>query len=1080
MSRRRSVLAVLGVLVAASCGSTEQEQPQIQNLDRPIDAAIACHGNLRITGGDGAQAGDPLVFSPMPLEACRLRTLEAPPDGNPAPGQPGHVPPNWAPGQEDLPDQPELSKGSRWYIFALQSASGTVAVAETTTGVQSDGGGYNNGEINVRDGDLLVPGKNALSVGSLPVAITGDPSGCFMTTANAGSCDLSVLDVDRIISRSSDPLVRKLDVTTPDGMPLLARPAAMIADQRDAEIGVACPLEPQGLLYIAYPNCHAVAVVDAATGGVVSSIRFDAAGNATVGDGNLVCPAECGMREPIADGGRPVTLDLVRDDVSANRRLAIGLDNRPVVTVVDLDATYMPTTVEQYELEGDVGVIDVAITKVINMTGTAGWIEEPPSPLRAAQFVYAVANDGTVRVVETTTRDHECDTQVDPRYTRVVTDARDLICYQPGQVGTPPRRALARSPGIQFPGDDAPLSVVVTEAGVGKSSQYHPAPTYLVGHFALVSSSFGLTYVVNIDDDNYADTENSAYPLDSQLALAMPHQLRDALTVRSQQGPGAGTSPEEEDDDRLCNYPGPFSNGAPVGGPRAEDEPAINPAPASIATVKLFSMPYVRQLECRAASASDLDLALPEVMYANTAEVRDQVFPDLRALRFEETWSFQWEGSLSIDNPSSAVDGPVVRSGKVTIGGGSISVQDAAHPYCAAGIEPYDYVQLRGCDPAQGDRQCGLGETCYVHPDATIATGSCLPTDRVAQLAGACRDFLVSVRRYAVQQATSGQLVMSERRRVLRTTPITGCTSVTQCEQLADYEATLTSDLDPFAQEPQDDARTWACEPDPTRSPGINRCQQTCTESSQCDAGTVCSGGYCIEGTIPPEACVAGLQRYSLHATEAMVAIGTRTGYLHGVTEGAGGQCVKDPNANPLLTGRIPLNVPACTGEGFDVVTPNPCRTTIAHTELVPNYTGAAPPAPTCQIGTPPGVMRTTMVDAIRWKNPLMTLHIVNPTYPGDEVCKYDRGGGLVDVPHVFPGYAFTFRVIAGFSPQTAGGLAILPSKLVRSPDGAVWIIDEGDSDPSAIDAPPTGAPNYRGQIIRVDPDAVASGTVIR
>jgi len=49
----------------------------------------------------------------------------------------------------------------------------------------------------------------------------------------------------------------------------------------------------------------------------------------------------------------------------------------------------------------------------------------------------------------------------------------------------------------------------------------------------------------------------------------------------------------------------------------------------------------------------------------------------------------------------------------------------------------------------------------------------------------------------------------------------------------------------------------------------------------------------------------------------------------------------------------------------------------------------------------------------------------------------------------------------------------------VRSPDGVVWIVDEGDSDPNAIDVP-NDASNYRGQIIRVDPDTVAAGTVVR
>jgi hypothetical protein len=495
-----------------------------------------------------------------------------------------------------------------------------------------------------------------------------------------------------------------------------------------------------------------------------------------------------------------------------------------------------------------------------------------------------------------------------------------------------------------------------------------------------------------------------------------------------------------------------------------------------IAQGKGYYLPLIRQHLCTPdpSNMSDAERALPEVMYANDPIVRDDVFPDLRALRFEETWTFQWEGSLSLDQPTESVDGPVIRSGKVTIGGGSINVHDAAHPYCAAGVLPYDFVQFRGCDPAQGNRQCGLGETCYVHPDATVGTGSCLPTDRIDQLAGACRDFLVSNRKYAVQQSTSGQLVMSERRHVLRTTPVTGCTSVQQCEELADYEATLTSSDHPFEDDTPDDTRTWACEPDPTRAPGINRCQQTCTESTQCAEGTVCSGGYCIEGTIPPAACVAGLQRYSLHASEAFVAIGDRTGYIHNVIEGAGGVCELNAAGNPLKVGRIPLNPPACTGDAVDNVSPNPCRTTVQHTELAPNYEPG-----TCTPQATSGVLRTVTVDAIRFKNPLMTLNIVDPTYPGDAMCRNDRGGGRVGIPSVWQGFFFSFQLIAGFSPQTAGGITVLPSKIVRSPDGVVWIVDEGDSDPAAIDLDDRSG-NWRGQIIRVDPDGVAASTVIR
>jgi hypothetical protein len=256
--------------------------------------------------------------------------------------------------------------------------------------------------------------------------------------------------------------------------------------------------------------------------------------------------------------------------------------------------------------------------------------------------------------------------------------------------------------------------------------------------------------------------------------------------------------------------------------------------------------------------------------------------------------------------------------------------------------------------------------------------------------------------------------------------------------------------------------------------PGVDRCQLTCEEPTDCDAGTVCSGGFCIEGVIPPAACVGGLQRYSLHASDAFVAIGDRTGYLHDVIEGAGGQCVRDPASNPLVVGRIPLAVPACTGDGVTDVTPNPCLTTVEHTELVPNYMPG-----TCTPQNEISVLRTVTAQAIRFRNPLMTIHIVDPAYPGDVMCRNDRLGTRVGIPVVFPSFYFQFRLIAGFSPLNAGGLAVLPSRIVKSPDGVLWIVDEGDGDPGAIDVPDSSA-NWRGQIIRVDPDVVTAGTVVR
>ncbi len=1078
-------LAGLALGLVTSCGTPSSNPITVQTLDRPADLAFACHGRMRLLGDNAlADATDAVEFQPHPLESCRIRSLT---------DKPGTAPIENVPvGQEDMGGTPMGAMS--WYGFALQPIAGTLAVIRAQ--VLKDGEGYSaEGDVIVLDGDELAPGFNSLSVASQPVAIATMPSGCHLVTANAGSCDLSVIDVERVIERPPGaPLVRKLGITTTAGEPLLARPAAMVSEQSERAIGAACPAEADGLVYIAYPDCNAVAVVDTATGAAVASIRFAMDGTATIGDGNLVCPRQCGALQPVPVGARPVTLDIMYDDDPGGtlRRLAIGLENRPVVTVVDLGLDWRPVVdgAEQIELEGDVGVIDIALSKRLGMTGDKGFNDNDAAGISIpAEFVYAVTTDGTVRVAEVSTQNVECDTQVDPRYLRAINDAAAFICLPVGAVGTPPRRALAIGPGIELPGDDIALQVTITAAGTDTTVAPAPArPLGTFGHFAFVAGSSGTVFAVNIDDDAYVDEFNPARPFASDLALAVPHQLRDGRNARDASGFG-GNGELSDMVAPACDSDGPSgeSDGPPsrdyAGPPRVRTEPAATSHAAQISRDKGFMLPYVRQLYCSSTSEEDgfEEAAISELGWAAPHRSRAELFPDLGAIPVEEQWSIVWEGSLSIDSPTSAIDGPSVRAGRFTVGGGALNIIDAGRPFCAAGVEKYDHVVVRGCDPARGNSQCSLGEVCYVHPDSTVGSGACLPGDRADDVGALCRDYLISVRRYAVQEATAGKLVLSERRRVLTTTPVTGCTSIAQCDELAGYEASLTSMLHPKDEPASTDERSWACEPDPTRAASINRCVMTCRDSSQCDAGTTCSGGYCIEGPLPSPQCIGGLQRYELHGTDAFVAVGTSTGFLHSIVEDpATSQCVRNPVANPLVVGRIPLDVPPCAGPGVTDLTPNPCRTTVEHWNTLPNYTDLE----TCTQGRPAGqpmpeepmlVIRPSTVDAIRFSNPTFTFNLVDATYPGDQQCLHDRMGGRTGIPVVYPGFALGIHIVAGFRAQDAGNAVVFPSNLVRSPDGAVWIIDEGDIIPS----PQVGA-NTRGQIIRFDPDAIKDVAIIR
>ena len=1069
-SNRRGPTRVALALVAplsslaliASCGSQGDINPNLQSLDRPTDVAFACFGPLRITNGDAATVSQPIQFTTQPLESCRIRS-----QGHVDISPPPHQPPIFEdipPGQQSLPLQAEIDSGHRWYAFVLQSVPGTVAVAEADVkqkGATADEAGesYMPGDITVQDATPLSPGKNSLSVGRLPIAIATDNGGCHMVTANAGSCDLSIIDANRAISRSTEPAVRRQPVSTPTGVPVRARPAAMIAEEQTPTLGLECPAEPTGLFYIAYPDCHAVAAVRAVDGKVLASIRFDASGVATIADGELQCAAECDG-EAVTAGARPVTLDVARDRQFGTIRLAIGLDNRPTVTVVDLDDGWQPLAIEQVTLSGEVGVLDVAISPLIGVGGRNG---ADTGDVDLAQFVYAVATDGSVRVVEVSKNDSECDTQVDPRFLLETADPARLTCLPVGSASTPPRRANAEGPGIRVPGDAVPVSVVIARSGLDRLRQ-DVAPNKLIGTFAFIGLSSGIVAVANVDDDNYDDLQLTALdPFATQLPLAMPHQLRDSFinrVARTVTGTGAATMP-------LCK-----SNGLPdnVGGPRAKTAPTQIIRTANVATDKSLALPFLRQVDC---NGQDGRAPVPEVSMNAPVPVRLETFPDWRAAEFAESWTLTWEGALSADSVNTAIDGPPIRAGYVEVAGGGIKIHDAARPFCAIGVEDRDQVVLRGCDPTRGDGQCGPGQVCYVHPDSTQAAGACLPKDDLTDLVGPCRDFLISSRRFAVKRAFAGDLELIERRRALRTSPITGCVSNDQCQTLATYEDSLRSDAHPIDDDTAPSTRTFSCELDPSRplvgGQDLRRCMQTCSSSTECSAGGKCSGNRCIEAPVPPPACVVGLQRYELQASDAFVVLGSLTGYLHSmVADPTTGRCMKDPAASPLLAGRIPLTAPACSGSGVPDVVPNPCTITVEQADELPRYNPGS-----CTLGSPENEIAVRQTTAVRFRNPVMTLNLVDPTYPGDARCTGDRGGALVGVPITYPGYQIQFAQIAGFSTAAVASVrASYLSKLVLGPDRGIWVVDEGDVASNVL--------NARGAVFRFNHDPFGSGVVFR
>jgi len=1138
--KRDWFLPALGAAAAMSCGDSGVTAVIPLNLDRPVDIAFACYGNMRLSAA--SDPTQPIIQTAQPPFSCEYRSPQTSPRGitstpsPPPPGQDGIQPGTI--GEGGVVAAPPI-----WYGFILQSASGTVAVAQFPAEAAD---ALLSTDVLVDDADQLTPGKNAISVGEDPVAIATDVAGCYEVTANAGSCDLSELEINSALDDippvagqatgvPSTPIkVERVPVHSQAGVPLLARPAAMVAQPSTTALGLACPATATGLVYIAYPGCHLVAGIDLATGTVVSGISFASAGPrllSTAEVASVTCPDECTSASgtlgqgTATDGVRPVALDLGYDARVNTSLLAIGAVNSASLTVVDLDpATSRPVQVRApIRLEdktGTLGISVVAVSPQMTMGGANGMNnDQVPTADLQGQYVYAVASDRTVRVADVLTKNTECDTQVDTRFVRNIGFVSSLACFPVGAADTPPRRSGARGPGIELPGDGVPTSVAIikglnsalaTTSTDDVTSDVPPTASTLIGYFAIVTASTGTAYVVNVDDDNAPDLFSRSNPFASAPVLTMAHQLRDSFFERAV----LATDPTNDTTNtptyltETCSASDPLSDTVATatlrGGPRSTTGPVRNLPAGTIPSDKALELPTLRQLSCTSMGQTNPEV-ISELQYGNLLPVRDEVYPDLRNT-LTESWTMTWEGSLSLDGALNAIDGPQVRTATMVVDSFGMSLRDQSRPFCNMGVEPFDLVEFKGCNPVNGNADCPLGYTCFVHPDSSSAVagiGACMASSDADRLANACKDFLTSFRRYTVARAETGQLVLWPRKHELTTTPVDGCTDDAQCKTLADYAAQVRNDRDPLSlldaagRPTVVDTHAWACMADDMRAP-INadparnkRCVETCNKTADCDGGSICKGavleqaipGICMESVLPPQACVAGPQHYAVRASEAFTVIGSRSGYVHpiiakGGTGADAESCIRDPSASPIQIGRVPLQAPACdpaadpiTGKlASGAFEPNPCSLTLTQVENEPTYPNLDVANRSCGTATVKvATERPTPADAIKFRNRAMTVRLVDPTYPGDKNCILDRQGGLGRIPLVVQGFQLSFDQKAGYTPMTLSSIGpVYPVKVVRGPSNSIWVLDDGDFLSTSITSSPT-----RGRVYRVESENI-------
>jgi hypothetical protein len=972
----------------AAC-SQPVNPPPLRHLERPADVAFGCLVSATVEGVTATRA--------LPPASCHGGFLLDPNDptvdrNHPLFGQRGQL-----------------------AAFILEPVRGDVAVVSDPYGATFE------------DSDGLSPGQNGLPVGRLPTGITTSEDGCYAVVANGGSCDLSLIHVVNAAQAREASVTRK-ELSSAAG-PLRARPTMVVTRAAPATPPVlgTCAAEGQGQAYVAFEGCHLVARVDLATGGILDGVQtLPGQAPAIVGP-DVTCPAECtpapapakpqeadaGVEGP-ADAGPPPAIPLRPSALALEpdgSRLYAGAAGQGAMLIVDLDAGGAPTAARQVALEGAPGVTRLAATGPIAMGNEGG---------STFHFVYAIGAESAIHVIDVTPAraPRECDTQIDRRYLRSFTAVERLACFAVGDPQNPPRRADADGPGIRLPRGVYPLDIAFLRGNaplMPTETMPMPLPTaaQLNGLFALVSATGpvpdvrqgrGLLYVINVDDDNYPDLEGQFAGDD--IALAIPHALRDANAGRAT-------------DIDTCDDPAPASSNA--GAIRLSSQPfrQLGFVYADAAGPGAFFAPGLRRVLC------DPTHATYELSTTAPADVRETLFPDLersgvRAVSGgspgDERIRVEWEGPLTFDQNLS-----IMRAGQVTgLDSSSLALGASGALLCSLGVEDGDIFALVGCN---GNPECAPGEVCIEHPDTPEGVnGLCVPDRDVAEVTAACRQILVSQRRYTMLDVHQDRALLVTRPAALAASPIEGCTSNEQCTRIEDAVLRRAEEDDPNTPEgslPR--LGEFACEQDQARG-GVPLCIPICATDADCAAGSVCAGERCVLGPVPPARCLAALQRYEVRSGDSFVVTSSGESFRHRqIVDPASGRCVEDPTLHRLFASRIRRIEPECTdltviGEG-----PNPCR--------IPNLTEPY------STGGPQGLRPAY---GMRLRSPGVTFDLTDVGFPLTAVDN-------VLVSTIPSGFAFELRIAGGFAPYSFVLEAAMPARVKAGPDAFVWVVDSGD-----------------------------------
>lgn len=477
---KRLALALGCVTWFVACSSTPTVIPT-KNMDRPADMTFVCLG---------LDPADNSKLSGRPMSDCHIRNAS-----------------------DRDPDRQTYANGQRirgTFAFIPNATRGELAVADMDSGRLLDLGPAS-------------AGYSMLPIGGDPESVAATQDGCWVATANRTTCDFTLIDPARVvllaetfdrntlspISGAGESIRRITTVQTGTTHTKLHSATGEIAFLPTPTGDQRCNERPFPTAVATFPGCDMVAVLDLSFETSTATIRsayYVRSGRIEAAGDEPVCPVDCavsnaqegdesagaGTQSP--DGGAAIDAEPAANDgrlrlqalavEPGGARIHVASLRDTAITSFDVAGGLLgnPSRFELVDKPAGVARLRLGVDPY------AGFFDENH------KFLYAIANDDSIRVVDITGPvPVECDVNILPTDE---TSGRPCV-----PVGTARRRALARGPGLTvptfnnpdlappLPRDIAFASLIPTDSNTNYNA--------LSGAFGFLLASNGQVYAVD-------------------------------------------------------------------------------------------------------------------------------------------------------------------------------------------------------------------------------------------------------------------------------------------------------------------------------------------------------------------------------------------------------------------------------------------------------------------------------------------------------------------------------------------------------------------------------------------------------